>query len=618
MVRSLSILLVTISFAFAQKPIGLTVDASDAAQRIIHASLKIPVSPGPFTLEYPKWIPGEHGPTGPVADLASLRISAAGKTLAWRRDDVDMFAIHVDVPAGANELEVSLDYLSPAETTGFTSGASATTELAVVSWNQVLLYPQGQPSNSLQYRARLIVPSGWSFGTALPIERESGNTVDFAPASLTTLIDSPVLSGRHLRTIELSPGAMPAHYLHLAADSDAALNLSPETIAEYKQLVSETGALFGARHYRSYHFLVTLSDHVAHFGLEHHESSDDRTNEAAMTDEDARRFASGLLPHEFVHSWNGKYRRPAGLATPDYEQPMKGRLLWIYEGLTEYLGTILTPRSGLLNAEEYREGLAETAANLLDTPGRDWRPLEDTAVAAQVLYGSRDDWENVRRTVDFYPEGELLWLDADVMIRKLSQGKKSLDDFCKVFHGGKSGLPEVKPYELSDVVTALNSVQPYDWESFLRTRVDTIRTQPPMGGIVEGGWKLSYLEAIPSMLRIEEEERHWVILRYSLGLELNEDGVIRDVIRQSPADKAGMAPGAKLLAVNGRQYTAKVIHAAIQSGKGKTEPMELLVKDGEIYKTFRVDYHGGDRYPYLERDESKPDVLSEIIRPHAR
>ncbi len=422
----------------------LRVDITDAPRHILHASMTIPAKPGPMTLLYPEWIPGEHGPTGPIVDLVGLKITAAGKTIPWTRDAVNMYAFHVTVPAGASALDATFDFISPPDAAGFTSGASATTELAVLNWNQVLLYPQGVPSDQWQLQASLKVPNGWKYGTALPIARESGNEIEFKPSPLNTLIDSPVSAGAHYRTIELGNSLGESHYLHVAGDSERAIELSDDLIQHYKNLVQETGALFESRHYRSYHFLLTLSDHVASFGLEHHESSDDRIGERGMIDDVTRKVNADLLPHEFTHSWNGKYRRPAGLATPDYAEPMKGGLLWVYEGLTQYLGQILTPRSGLLTPEEFREDLAITAAALDHKYGRDWRPLEDTAVAAQLLYNSREDYAGYRRGVDYYDEGTLIWLEADVLIRDLSRGAKSLNDFCRSFEGGPGGTPALQ------------------------------------------------------------------------------------------------------------------------------------------------------------------------------
>jgi len=597
----------------AGTPVTISVDLSDAPQRIIHARMVIPASPGPLTLVYPKWIPGEHGPTGPIADVVDLKVTAGGKIIPWKRDSVDMYAIHCDVPQGANAIEVSLDFITPSEAKGFSAGTSATTELAVLNWNQVMLAPQGAPADGLTYKANLRVPREWRYATALPVEHESGDTVAFAPASMTTLIDSPVLTGRNFRTEDLSPGSSPRHYLHVAADSRAALEMSPETLAAYRNLIAETGALFGARHYRRYDFLLTLSDHVAHFGLEHHESSDNRTPELALVEDTVRKLNAGLLPHEMSHSWNGKYRRPDGLATPDYQKPYQDALLWVYEGLPTYLGDILTARSGLLNPDEYRQGLALDAARMDVSPGRRWRPLIDTAVAAPILYGTRPDRSSLRRGVDFYPEGALVWLDADVTIRTLSQGKKSLDDFCRAFFGGPSGPPEVKPYTLNDVLSALNAIQPYDWAMFFDERIKQVAPRAPLGGIEGGGWKLVYKEKLPPMMEWQEQESKGTNLVWSIGLSLREDGTVIDSLTGMPADRAGVAPGTQVIAVNGRQFNQRVIRTALREAKNSTEPIELLVKSGEYYKTHKIDYHEGEKYPWLERDDSRPDLLTNII-----
>src|SRR5664279_2575326 len=460
---------------YGQTPVRLRVDATDAQRRLFHVQMTMAAQTGPLTLLYPEWIPGEHGPTGPVVNLVGLKVQGAGKSIAWKRDSVNMYAFHIDVPAGVTSLDVNFDFISPPESGGFTSGASATSELMVLNWNQLLLYPEGTQPDNLQYQATLKVPNNWRYGTALPIAKESGNEIQFQPASLTTLVDSPVSAGAHYRTIELGNDNGIPHYLHLAADSDRALEVSPEVVGHYRDLVKEAGALFGSRHYRGYHFLYTLSDHVAHFGLEHHESSDDRFDERTLIDPDIQRVSADLLSHEFVHSWNGKFRRPSGLISGShdggYDTPMQGDLLWVYEGLTEYLGEILTPRSGLWSPEDYRESLAETAAELDNKYGRTWRPLEDTAVAAQVLYEAGNDYQSLRRSVDYYPEGTLIWLEADVVIRQLSKGRKSLDDFCKLFYGAPSGPPALKPYNFDDVVAALNAVQHNDWAGFLNQRL---------------------------------------------------------------------------------------------------------------------------------------------------
>jgi predicted metalloprotease with PDZ domain len=597
----------------AQSVVKLRVDATDAPRRLFHVQMSMPARTGAMTLLYPEWIPGEHGPTGPVANLVSLRVQGGGKTIAWKRDSVNMYAFHMDVPAGVQTLDVGFDFIAPPDAEGFSSGASTTTELAVINWNQVLLYPQGVSADDYQLQATLKVPTGWRYGTALPIQRESGNEIEFKPAPLTTMVDSPVSTGAHYKTFDLGTDNGIPHYLHVAADSDRALEAPQEVIDRFKKLVKETGALFGARHYRSYHFLYTLSDHVAHFGLEHHESSDDRTGERSLIDPDTLRASGYLLPHEMVHSWNGKYRRPAGLISSGkdggYDVPMKGDLLWVYEGLTNYLGEVLAPRSGIWTTEDYRESLANTAAELDNKAGRTWRPLEDTAVAAQVLYETGDDYGNLRRSVDYYPEGSLIWLEVDTIIRQQSKGAKSLDDFCHAFHGGASGKVEMKPYEFNDVVAGLNAVQPYDWAGFFNERLHSTSAHAPLGGIQRSGWKLVYDSVRSDFWKAYEDKRKFTDLSYSIGVQAKEDGTLVDVRYGGPAQKAGIAPSVKLVAVNGRQFTPTVLREAIAAAK----PLDLLVKDGEFYKTYRVDYTGGEKYPHLVRDNSQPDLLTSII-----
>lgn len=620
--RVLLLLLSVVCAASAQPSATLRVDATDVGRRLIHVRMTIPARPGAMTLLYPEWIPGEHSPTGPITNLVGLKIQSGGQSIPWRRDDVNMYAFHLDVPAGVTSLDVAFDFIPAPESGGFSSGGSTTSKLAVLNWNQLLLYPQGSDPDRMQYQASLRVPSGWRYGTALPIQRESGDQIEFKPAPLNTIVDSPISMGAYYRTVDLGTDGGIPHFLNLAADSESALDAPPEVIAHYKQLVRETGALFGARHYRDYHFLFTLSDHIAHFGLEHHESSDDRLGERAFVDPEPLRAHAYLLPHEFVHSWNGKYRRPAGLMPNGkdggYDQAMKGDLLWVYEGLTNYLGEILAPRSGLWTPEEYRESLASTAADMDTTYGRTWRPLEDTAVAAQLLYEAGDDYENYRRSVDYYPEGTLIWLEIDAMIRQMSKGAKSLDDFCRIFHGGSSGAPAVKPYTFDDVVAALNTVQPYDWAAHLQDRVQKTNAHAPLGGIERGGWKLVYDGVRSDMWKAVEEERKEVDLSYSIGLKVKEDGSIVDVRFGGPAQKASIAPSTKLIAVNTRQFNPTVLREAVAKTATDSRPLELLIKTGDYYETRRLEYQGGEKYPHLTRVEGAPDLLSQIIASKAK
>lgn len=610
----LFVCLLTLPALAASGPnITLSVDASDAPRKIFHARLRIPAVAGTLTLYYPKWIPGEHAPDGPINDLAGLKFTAGGQTLKWRRDTLDGWTINVEVPSGQNEVLADLDFLSPATyAEGFSAGSSATDKLAIISWNQVLLYPKGWKSDDITFAASLKIPEGWKFATALPGATASGNDIHFSPISLTTLVDSPVLTGQYLKAVPL--GGNPPAELDVAADSAAALEPPQEVWDHYKNLVAQAGALFGAQHYRDYHFLYTLSDHVAHFGLEHHESDDSRLGENGLIDETERKVDATLLPHEYVHSWNGKYRRPADLATPDYQQPMQTDLLWVYEGLTEYLGSILTPRSGLWTPEQFRDYLAEVAAHLDHVPGRTWRNLQDTADAAPQLYFSSRAWYSWRRDVDFYDEDTLNWMWVDVIIRQQTQGKKSLDDFCHLFHGAPGGAPVVKTYTFDDIVNSLNQVVPYDWRGFWTERLTNHGPGAPLGGIQGGGWKLVYDETESDFLRSWERERRRINEAYTVGLVLMDDGGVIDTIEGMMAAKAGIGPGMKIIAVNGQRFSPEVLHDAIKAAKSGSEPIELLVENTDYFKTFKLDYHEGERYPHLVRDESKPDLLSEIIK----
>jgi len=407
------------------------------------------------------------------------------------------------------------------------------------------------------------------------------------------------------------------HTLNVAADSAAALEAKPETIQHFKNLVTETGVLYGARHYNHYDFLLTLSDHTAHFGLEHHQSSDDRISENGITDPDAMISHGGLLPHEFTHSWNGKYRRPAGLATSDYQQPMKGDLLWVYEGMTQYWGTVLTARSGEFTKEQSLDEIANVAAYLDHWPGRTWRPLQDTATAAQILYGASHAWTSWRRSTDYYDEMILVWLEADTIIRKQTNGAKALDDFAKLFLGGKSGPPAVVPYTFDDIVNGLNQVAPYDWRTFLRTRLDRTGDHAPLGGIENSGWKLIYTDQESDFLKARERDRKSIVEWYSIGADIDSKGKVTDSVKGMALENAGIGPGMTIVAVNGKEYSMEELRAVITAAKGNSQPIELLIQNGEYYKTYKVDYHEGLKYPHLVRDESKPDLLSDILRPHA-
>ena len=598
----------------------IEVDASEAPRRVFHARLTLPAAPGPLVLYYPKWIPGEHGPTGPITDLVGLRFAAGGKTLPWRRDPVDMYAFHLDVPAGAEAVEAQLDYLAPVAGGSFTAGSSTTPHLAVLSWHTVLLYPQGVPGEQLTYEPRLRLPAGWQQATALAVASEGGGAVAYRPVSMTELIDAPVLMGAHLVTVPLADSLGAPHRLDIAADSPSSLVLPEGFAAGYDRLVAELHALFGARHYRGYRWLVALSDYVAHFGQEHHESSDNRMPEATLAREALRLDLAGLLAHEYVHSWNAKYRRPVGLVSPDYHEPMQGELLWVYEGLTQYLGYVLPPRSGLWSPEYFRERLAALAAALDHQKGRSWRPLADTAVAAQILLGSPIAWSRWRRGADFYDESVLLWLEADALIREQSGGRRSLDDFLRRFHGGENGGPQVVPYTYDDLVAALEDVADLDWRAHFDRRLQATGPEAagaPLAGLEAQGWRLVYDERPNPALAHREERyafRDWIS---SLGMTV-EGERIADTVPDMPAAKAGLAPGMTVVAVDGRRYSGERLDAALDRAKGDGQPIELLVENADAFRTVRVEYRGGRRYPHLERIAERPDLLAQTIAARAK
>jgi predicted metalloprotease with PDZ domain len=605
----------------AQSPptITLIVDATQAPEKMLHTRMVMPAKPGPLTLYYPKWIPGMHNPSGPVGSVAGLKFTANGKAIPWRRDLLDAFTFHLEVPEGAQSLEATFDYIEPGGG-GMGFGGSATDKLVIVSWNQNVLYPAGVPAEKITYRPTLRLPEGWKFGTALPQESAAGNEITFMPVALDRLVDSPLIAGEYYRAVDVTPPSEPIHHqIDMVADSAAALEMSPEIQKGFTNLVAETGKLFGARHYRDYHFLLTLSNHVAHFGLEHHESNDSRTDERSVITPQGKRGLGGLLSHEFVHSWNGKFRRPADLSTPDFEAPMKSDLLWVYEGLTDFLGNLLAARSGLWTPEQYRENLASTAAELgPGRPGRTWRPLQDTADAVATMAFGRGGggWMDWRRGTDYYPEGDLLWLEVATLIHDQSHGQKSLEDFCRLFYAGPNNGPELKPYTFQELVGFLNQVVPYDWASFFRERLTSTSPEAPVGGIQAGGWKVEYSEKPPEGAG-GGPFGGGLNAAYSIGLRVSNDGGVQEAIVGGLAFKAGITSGMRVVAVNDRAFSPDLLRDALKAGKNSAQPIRLLVLNDDYYKTCAIEYHGGERFPHLVRDESKADLLDDLAKPLA-
>ena len=604
--------IVFVLFAFAasasaQVNIRLDVDASEAFRNIVHVKETLDVRGGDIDLFYPKWIPGEHSPTGTINDIVNFFVTADGKPLEWRRDDVEMFAFHVTVPAGVRQIEVMFDDASQ-------PGTVDTANLARIKWNRLLVYPRGVSSDNIDVTASLRVPAGWQYATALSESRNTGNTVYFNGTKLTEFVDSPAIIGKYFAKVPLATDPVPVE-MDIAGETEDSIKYSPETLLWWKNLVTQANLAFGAHHYRKYRFLLTVSDDGGSEGLEHHESSEDGVGEKALSDRLEMLDLGDLLSHEYTHSWNGKYRRPASLTTPDFEQPMRGDLLWVYEGLTQYLGHVFPARSGVWTPEMFRDVFAVTYADMNLRSGRKWRPLVDTAVAVQYTYSSPRAWQNARRRVDYYDEGSLVWLDADVLIRQKSNGKLSLDDFLHKFHGGQSGTPAVVTYTLDDLVQTLNSVVPYDWKQFFVDRVYKVAPVAPIGGIENGGWKFMFNDTPNLQIQVDERDRNFVNEFYSIGLLVGSDGEIRDINPDLAAARAGLAPGMKILKVNDSDFSIDGLRNAVFATKGNSDGLTIQAVNGKDTASYKIAYSGGEKFPHLMRDSSRPDYLTAIAKP---
>jgi len=593
--------------------IQLAVDATDLDRRIFRVRQAIPVAgAGELTLLYPEWLPGHHAPRGPINQVAGLTVRANGQPLAWRRDPVNVYAFHVDVPANVEALEVEFQFVSP--TAGSQGRVVSTQDMLNLQWNQVLLYPAGYFARRITVAPRVRLPAGWGFAGALDGAVRAGDEVSFKPTDLETLVDSPLFAGRHFKRIELDDGRAPVR-LNVVADSPELLNAQPEQVARHRALVKQADKLFGARPFDHYDFLLALTERMGSIGLEHHRSSENGTVPGYFTEWSKTAPARDLLPHEYVHSWNGKYRRPAGLWTANYAVPMRGDLLWLYEGQTQYWGQVLSARSGLWTRDQALEALAMTAALYGGRPGRSWRSVEDTTYDPIINARRPIPWNSWQRSEDYYSEGMLVWLDADTLIRERSGGKRSLDDFARSFFGGSDGAWAPVTYTFDDIVAALNKVEPYDWATFLRGRFVDVAPEPPLDGLARGGWRLTFTEQPTQFWKDNEARRGGADLSYSIGLTLGRDGAITGVLWDSPAFKAGLTVGGKLLAVNGLAYDADGLKQAITAAKTGQEPVRLIVQNGPYFRTVALDYHGGLRYPRLERIPDRPDRLSAILTP---
>ena len=615
-------LVLSATAAFAQAApatITLDVDATTISRKILSVRESFPVaSPSAHTVDlvYPKWIPGNHAPTGPIADLVSLRFSANGKSVAWARDPVDMFRFHIPVPAGTNLLIAEFNLVgSYVAGNDFGPGNTSTPVQGDVNWDQLVLYPADTIADQVTVSASVKLPEKWSYATALPNPSPKGGSVHFDPVSLTTLIDSPLMCGSIMREFDITPkGVAQRHSLDLFEESPEGLNLPPERIAAFRNLVSEAGALFRSHHYASYHFLVEAQGEASD-GLEHHQSSDEQIPTLGMVNSSFSAEAGNLLAHEMIHSWNGKFRRPAGLATPDYQQPMIGDLLWVYEGLTSYWAEVLGARAGLETGAQVKDRLAIYQAEMDTRTGRGWRNLEDVSRSAQMLYSAGEPWTILRRSTDFYREGPLLWLQVDSVMRERSKGARSLDTFAADFFGPPDGVIAVKPYTYQELISALNQVVPYDWNALLQGNLLATRPTPVSPGLEAAGWTVVYTDE-PNQAAVDAESiSQQTDLSTSIGLVLEQDGTIADLAPDSAAGRAGLAPASKLVGVNHRVYSADLLRQAIAGAETGSQAIDLLTLTDGYYAEFSVDYHGGLHSPHLARISGKPDLLTPILAP---
>ena len=592
-------------------PMTLVVDARETAAGRLHNHLVIPARPGELKLDFPKWIPGEHAPNGPISDLVGLRFTAGGKPLAWRRNAEEMYEIAVTVPAGAQAVEVDFDTLRAGSVAALTSNAAGAHFVDVV-WNQAVLYPKGARSSAVLVDAAVKLPAGFAFASALPGAKEQNGVVSFGRVTLETLVDSPLYAGDHLKTFDLGTLHGAPHRLVLAGDDETTTVPKPEYLDAVKRLPAEALALFGARHYDGYQFLVYVSETTQGAGLEHHQSSEDYFGARAFIDADVWRVDTDTLAHEMTHSWNGKYRRPKGLATPDFLPPMRGDLLWVYEGLTQYLGVVLAARAGFSTPEDRLTSLAGTV-RWISKPGRQWRPLVDTAISVQNLFAAPESGSAERRSADYYGEGLLIWLEADVLIRQKTNGARSLDDFCQRFFGGKDTSPEVRPYELEEVVKTLDGILANDWKAFFDQRVYRVAPEPPLAGLFAAGYKLGTSDKKPERIGLSEKAYKYVTYDDTLGFSTNDENVVRDVDPSGPARRAGLAAGEKILAVDGRKLSREIVEAALTRAKADAAPIEILTERDGVFRTVKIDYHGGVQWKTVERDPTKPDLLAAIF-----
>lgn len=596
--------------AYAPGTIRLDIDATNLNQRIFKVRQTIPVQSGPLTLLYPAWVPGGHSPRGAIDKIAGLTFKAGDRKLEWKRDTLNVHAFHLDVPQGVSQITAEFDFLTA---TGSGQGRVVMTpRMLNLQFLSTVLYPAGHYAGKIMFDPRVTYPAGWTAFTALHEQGRSSDTVDYQDVPLDILVDSPVYAGRHAKNIDLTPaGSKVPVRLGVVADAAKFLEAKPAQVAIHKAMVEQTLKLFGAQHYDHYQFLFSLSGQMGGNGLEHQRSSENGVGTDYFTGWNEKAGFTDLLAHEFVHSWNGKYRRGADLWTPNFNVPMQDSLLWVYEGQTQFWGNVLAARSGLRPLAASRDALALVAATYADNrAGLQWRGIQDTTNDPIVVGRASRAYLNYQMSEDYYRGGQMIWWEADALIRTKSGGRKSLDDFARAFFGVNDGEWKVQnTYTFEDVVKTLDGVQAHDWTTFLRDRLDG--KVALTGGIEASGWKLVYKDE-PNAYAKASSRGGGADYTYSLGLSLNKDGVIGDVRWDSPAFKAGIGSGSTVVAVNGLAYDKDVLDEAVTAAKTGA-PIELMLRDFDIYRTIRLDYRGGLRYPHLERIEGKPDTLTPML-----
>lgn len=579
--------------------LAIAVDATDITRGIFRVKETVPVAgPGDLVLLLPKWLPGNHGPSGPIDKIAGLRVSANGRTLNWVRDPVDVYGFHIDVPAGVKTIDAEFQFVSP--TAANQGRVVMTPSMLNLQWTSVALYPAGWYTRQISITPSVTYPAGWQAATALRGTR-SGDTIRYATVDFDTLIDSPIMAGRYYRAEALSPDVK----LNIFGDKPANLVIKPEQLAAHRNLVTQAVKLYGAQHYDHYDFLFALSERQSGIGLEHHRSSEDGVGADYFTDWDGNVRARDLLPHEYTHSWDGKFRRGADLWTPDYRTPMRDSMLWVYEGQTQFWGHVLAARSGLVTRAEALDNLANDAATYGDaTPGRQWRPVIDTTNDPIVSGRAPQAWRGWSRSEDYYVEGALVWLEADGIIRQQTGGKKGMDDFARAFFGVRDRDWGELTYDFNTVVETLNGITPYDWARFLNERIYAVRPTGATAGLAKGGYELVYTDQPNLIVKGGEKAAKGTSLTWSGGLSIDKEGKLSSVIWDSPAFDAGLAVGMKIVAVNGLAYDGDTIKAAITDAKGGRTPIQLIVQSGDTFRTVPLAYFGGLRYPHLHKTGS--------------